>query len=194
MEAYSRGRDLAAKGRVEEAVDAWRAAASAAGDDAASAWLLVQAGIALGDAKKMDDAHSVTKEALNAAERAANRAAIAGVQEAQARLYERQNDVAKAEESYRAVIATRQGTGAPGLGYAKALVDQASMQINRENLAGAEPLLRDAVEIQRRLAPGSVVLARSLTRPRQRDARSEQFQSRCAVAARGRRHPGTSGP
>ena len=64
---------------------------------------------------------------------------------------------------YRAVIATRRGTGPPGLGSAKALVDQASMQFDRENLAGAEPLLRDAVEIQRRLAPGSVVLARSLT-------------------------------
>ena len=163
LEAYSRGRHLASKGGVEEAVDAWRAAASAAGDDVASAWLLVQAGLALGDAKKMDDAHSVTREALTAAERATNRAAIAGVQEAQARLYERQNDVAKADERYRAVIATRQDTAPPGLGYAKALVDQASMQFDRENLAAAESLLRDAVEIQRRLAPGSVVLGRSLS-------------------------------
>jgi CHAT domain-containing protein/Tfp pilus assembly protein PilF len=43
------------------------------------------------------------------------------------------------------------------------LFDQASVWIGRENLAAAEPLLRDAVDIQRRLAPDSVVLGRSLT-------------------------------
>ncbi len=163
LEAYSRGRDLAAKGRVDEAVDAWRAAVGTADDDAASAWLLMQAGIALGDARKFDDAHRVTRDALTAAERAANRAAIAGVHQAQARIYERQNDLGKAEAVYGAIVDTRRGTGTPGLGYAKALGDLASLRVNRENLAGAEPLLLEAVEIQRRLAPESIALARSLS-------------------------------
>ena len=178
---------LAAKGRVEEAVDAWRAAANAAGDDAASAWLLMQAGHRPPrPRKKFDDAHGVINEALTAAERTAERAAIAGVQETQARIYERQNDVAKAEERYRAVVATRQGPALLALAHAKALVDQASMHFNRENLAGAEPLLRDAVDIQRKLAPGSVVLARSLTSPRQRVARSGTISNeprRCCAKA-----------
>jgi CHAT domain-containing protein/Tfp pilus assembly protein PilF len=46
---------------------------------------------------------------------------------------------------------------------AKALFDEASRRLDREDLTGAEPLLKEAVEIQRRLAPGSVDLARSLT-------------------------------
>lgn len=46
---------------------------------------------------------------------------------------------------------------------AKALFDEASRRLDREDLTGAEPLLKQAVEIQRRLAPGSVALARSLT-------------------------------
>ncbi|MEO7791858.1 MAG: CHAT domain-containing protein [Vicinamibacterales bacterium] len=161
--AYARGRGLAAEGRLDEAVEAWRAAATASGDEAASAWLLLQAGIVLSDGKRLVDAERVTSEALTAAARTANRAVIAGVQAAQARLYERQNDVAKAAERYRAVVATRQGAGAAGLGVASALVDQASMQFDRENLAVAESLLREVVEIQRRLAPGRPALAESLS-------------------------------
>src|SRR5436190_9938912 len=51
----------------------------------------------------------------------------------------------------------------PTLATAQARFDMASERIDREDLAGAEPLLREAADIQRRLAPGSVALARSLT-------------------------------
>ena len=66
-------------------------------------------------------------------------------------------------EAIEAGSAGQQGAGAPGLDTAKGLFDQALAMINQEKLSDAEPLLRDAVDIQRRLAPDSVVLARSLS-------------------------------
>ncbi len=163
LDRHAAARRAASAGRIDEAVAAWKMAARTAEDEAASAWLLMQAAVVLREARRIDDAHGAINEALSAAERTGARAAIASVQEMRAQIYERQNDLAKVEEVYRAVGATRSAGGAPGLGAAKALVDVASLYINRENLRGAEPLLREAVEIQRRLAPGSIVLARSLT-------------------------------
>ena len=58
---------------------------------------------------------------------------------------------------------TRQDSDSAGRARAKALFDQASTRIDAEDLTGAEPLLREAVEIQRKLAPGSIDLAKSLT-------------------------------
>jgi CHAT domain-containing protein/Tfp pilus assembly protein PilF len=63
----------------------------------------------------------------------------------------------------RSPIQTRQNSDTAALARARALFDQASTRIDAEDLAGAEPLLREAVEIQRKLAPGSIDLARSLS-------------------------------
>ena len=63
----------------------------------------------------------------------------------------------------RSPIQTRQDSDTAALARARALFDQASTRIDAEDLAGAEPLLREAVEIQRKLAPGSIDLARSLS-------------------------------
>ena len=62
-----------------------------------------------------------------------------------------------------AVIEMRQDSDAGDLARAKALFDQASSRIDAEDLTAAEPLLRDAVAIQRKRAPGSVALAKSLS-------------------------------
>ena len=63
----------------------------------------------------------------------------------------------------RAVFATPQRGDGQTLAAAKALFDTASVRLAREDLSGAEPLLKEAVEIQRSLAPDSIDLARSLT-------------------------------
>ena len=50
---------------------------------------------------------------------------------AEAQTYEVQKDVARAEQAYRAVIATRHGAGAPTLGAAKTLVDLALVAMSQ---------------------------------------------------------------
>ena len=60
-------------------------------------------------------------------------------------------------------IEARQDSGGANLPRAKALYDRAATRIDAEDWAGAEPLLREAVEIQRKLAPGSIDLAKSMT-------------------------------
>ena len=72
-------------------------------------------------------------------------------------------DIARSRDSYRPVTETSQDQDSASLGRATTLFDQASNRIDAEDLAGAEPLLREAVEIQRKLAPASVALAKSLT-------------------------------
>ena len=62
-----------------------------------------------------------------------------------------------------AVIEPKQDSDTAGLARARALFDQASAMVDREDLTGAEPPLREAVEIQRKFAPGSIDLAKSLT-------------------------------
>jgi CHAT domain-containing protein/Tfp pilus assembly protein PilF len=60
-------------------------------------------------------------------------------------------------------IETRQDRDTSDLARARALFDEASSRIDAEDMAGAEPLLREAVEIQRKLAPGTIDLGKSLT-------------------------------
>ena len=61
-----------------------------------------------------------------------------------------QKDVGRAEQAYRAVIATRQGAGAPTLGAANTLVDLAFVAIGHNDFAGAERTLRVAVGVSLR--------------------------------------------
>jgi CHAT domain-containing protein/Tfp pilus assembly protein PilF len=163
VERVTAAREAATGGRVDAAVSDFKAAAARAGDTAVAAWLLIQASAALADARRPAEAHAVIREAAVVAGGTGDRAAIAGVLEAQAQLYERSNDATNAEIAYRAVIATRQGGETANLGTAKGLVDLGFVAIGRGDLAAAEPRIREAAELQRRLAPGSVVLARSLS-------------------------------
>ena len=114
-ERYTSGRALAAAGRIDEAVAAWRSAAADAaradGDGRISAWLLLQAATALRDANRMDDAHAAIREGLAFAERSRDRAAIAGLHEAEAQTYEMQRDFGRG----RAIV-SRSDRGPAGCG------------------------------------------------------------------------------
>jgi CHAT domain-containing protein/Tfp pilus assembly protein PilF len=159
---YETGVAAMADGRVDDTLAAWRMAADHAKSDEIAAWLKLQEANALRDAGRADAAHAAIREALEVATRSGDRGAIAGLYEAQGQLYERQRDAAGAEQSYRAAIAARQGSGPAGLGTARGLVDLAFVSIGQGDFEAAEGHVRKAVEIQEQLAPASFILARSL--------------------------------
>ena len=164
LEHYTRGRTLAAEGKVDAAVASWTSAADAADDHTVAAWLRLQMVTALRDAKQLPAAHAVLQEASAVAERAGDRAALAGMLEARARLFEMQGEAGEAERAYRQAIATREGGAGPGLATAKGLVDIAALASSRGEVSRAETLLREAVALHQQHAPGSVVHAKSLSR------------------------------
>ena len=159
---YSSGRASSAAGKIDDAVAAWRELQGIVQNDLTSAWIKFEEAAVLRDASRIDAAHGALREGLAIANRAGARAAIAGLQEAQGQLYERQRDADGAERSYRAAIATRQGDGPAGVGTAKGLIDLAFVSIGQGNFAAAEKPVKQAVDIHRRLAPDSYVLAKSL--------------------------------
>ena len=160
---YTRGAERAEAGDRDRALADWRAAALASGDDIAAAWLRLHASNELRDGDRMTAAHAALSEALVLARRAGNRAAIAGLQEAQGQLYERQRDAVRAERAYRATMTTRRGAGGPGLATAKGFVDLAFVALDRGDMIVAEQRMRQAAAIQEKLGPGSIALARSLS-------------------------------
>lgn len=162
-DSYSKARALLADGRVAEGADALQAAAAATGDEAASAWLLTQAALALDEANNTAGASSLVDLALAKAEGAANETVIAGVQEVRARLSIRRNEPADAEDAYRVLIAIRKEADGAGPGSAAAMLDLAVLLSDREGLPAAEQLSREAVGILRRAAPASVALGRGLS-------------------------------
>lgn len=161
--AHAEARALAAAGRIDRALAAWRAAAQDAvrieNDQTIPAWLLAQASATLQDPSA---AHAALGEALSFAERARHQAAIGALHDLRGQLFERQKDAAGAERAYRAAMTARQGGGAPNFGTAKGLVDLAFVAIGRGDFPSAEQRFREAIDLQRQLAPVSFVLAKTL--------------------------------
>lgn len=164
LEHYSEGRRLAAEGKLDAALASWTSAANAAGDERIAAWLWLQMSVALRDGKRLPAAREALQEATVLAKRAGDRAALAAVQEARARLLEAEGEFGEAERAYREAIATRETEAGPGLATAAGLVNIAALASNRAEGLRAEALLREAIALQQEHAPGSFVHARSLAR------------------------------
>lgn len=162
LATYRRGRTLLDSEKAEAAAAEWKRGAAATADGTIAAWLWLQVSNALADGDQLAEAHAALASGLASAQRAGDRSAIAGLQEAEGLLFERQRDAAGAERAYRAVIATRQGSGVANLGTAKGFSDLAFVAIGQGDFVRGEQHMREAVALQETLAPRSFMLARSL--------------------------------
>ena len=165
LSKYLEGKKLIEANDLAKGVTRWQEAASAAGKakyGKLSCWLLLKTGNALAEARKWDQAHSAYQAAAKAARTTREPAVLAKVLEADAKLFEKQNNSAKAESVYGEAIRIREGASRESLSLAASLTSLGGVALSRGDLNAAESPYKRALDLRQKLAPDSLPLAESL--------------------------------
>jgi len=161
---YQEGRDLAKTGKLTEAAERWRSAASQV-DHSAPAWLhlwlLFHAANALAGGHQWKETNAAYEEVIAQAADAGPK--IKGdLLQAWAEAFRQQRDWANAEKYFQQAAEENQKLSPESMLLAETFDGMGLSALQHGDLTGAEKYYSQAQAIQQKLAPGSLNLAKSL--------------------------------
>jgi CHAT domain-containing protein/Tfp pilus assembly protein PilF len=162
LQTYTEGQRRIESGDVEEGIASWDQLLQSVEPRTAPGlrpWLLLQVSEAWSKAGQGDKARSALQSALTEAHDAQTRIAV---EEALGESYRSTNEMARAEESFRAAVEIGETAWNGSLQVASSMTRLANVLRRQNRLDEAEQLHRRALEIRQRWAPDSLDVADSL--------------------------------